>query len=675
MHDEVAPTVTELYVAAITHLDVGFTDVAGAVKERYLHRHIPQAIELAERFSSDPRGYHWTMGAWLVRSFLAEMSTADRRRLERAVAEGWISWHAMPFTLSSELADRSLLEYGLSYSQALDRRFGVTTIAAKVTDVPGHTRGIIAPLVDAGVRFLHIGTNPGCRPAEVPPLFRWRNGDGAEVIVAYNALEYGGLVTIPGSSTALYIASTLDNIGPHTQREIETCYTELADRFPGAAIRATSLNRFAEVVQEHGDRLPIVTEEIGDTWIHGAGSDPKKMYWFKELSRLRERWSTDGTATAYPEFYRELSDALLLVAEHTWGLDIKTHLNDRTHWHRDEFLPMLATTLFRRAALSWRDERAYIVDLVQGDATVHPYVEVARRLAPPPTDFEAVDFKEPGVFRDIILANDTLEVRFDPHSGAAIRFVHRDTGRVRELSFGACRYEIYGEDDYRAYLSQYGAYGADTVRRLPWAGEDLAKPGYPLESVDDAVFPFRLGGVAQTTEAGVPALFLHLHSTARGEHAYGCPSEMFLRYRLRRTTLECTLHWPQKTASRLSEALWLDCGVAAGADDEWRIRKSGEWIDPRRVVRGGNRLLHAAEAIEVGGDRDTVIVSSPHAPLVRVQDGTILQASNEPATDPRAMSINLYNNLWSTNYPQWYGEDATFAFRLEWRSTPGDHKG
>ncbi len=669
MKDKATPTITDLYVAAITHLDVGFTDAASSVKELYLHRHIPQAIELAERLSSDSRGYHWTMGSWLARCFLTEMPAADRRRFERAVTEGWVSWHAMPFTLSTELADRPLLEYGLSYSRELDRHFGSTTTAAKVTDVPGHTRGLVAPLADAGVRFLHIGTNPGCRPAEVPPLFRWRNGDGVEIIVAYNALEYGGLITVPGSSAALYIASTLDNVGPHTQSAIEECYTQLAHRFPGATIRASSLNRFAEVVQPIRDRLPVVTDEIGDTWIHGAGSDPKKMFWFKELSRLRERWSIDGTAAMYPEIYHEVGDALLLVAEHTWGLDIKTHLNDRTHWRRDEFLPMLATTLFRRTARSWRDERSYLTDLVDEDTSSAPRIEVAERLRPRRIDLDAIDFGDPDISDDITLANEFLDVRFDPESGKVTRLTDRRTGGVRELSFGACRYEVYGDDDYRMYLSHYGAYGPETVSRLPWVGEDLAKPGYPLQSVEETTFPFRVDGAARVTESGAPLLFLRLSSTAEGDHTYGCPTEIFLRYRLRRNTIECALHWPRKTASRICEALWLDCGVAMETGDEWRLRKSGEWVDPRRVARGGNRFLHAADTIDVGGDHDRVIVSSLHAPLVRVQESTILRAPNDAATDSRSMSINLYNNLWSTNYPQWYGEDAYFEFRIEWRST------
>ncbi len=38
-----------------------------------------------------------------------------------------------------------------------------------MTDVPGHTRSIIAPLARAGIRFLHVGVNPACTVPGVPP--------------------------------------------------------------------------------------------------------------------------------------------------------------------------------------------------------------------------------------------------------------------------------------------------------------------------------------------------------------------------------------------------------------------------------------------------------------------------------------------------------------------------
>ena len=95
--------------------------------------------------------------------------------MEDAILAGDITWHGLPFTTHSELMDADLFRFGLSLSKELDNRFGKHTIAAKLTDVPGHTRGIIPLLADAGIKFLHIGVNPGSTVPGVPPLFRWQD--------------------------------------------------------------------------------------------------------------------------------------------------------------------------------------------------------------------------------------------------------------------------------------------------------------------------------------------------------------------------------------------------------------------------------------------------------------------------------------------------------------------
>jgi hypothetical protein len=37
----------------------------------------------------------------------------------------------------------------------------------------------------------------------------------------------------------------------------------------------------------HSEGLPIITDEIGDTWLYGVPSDPWKNVAFREMSRIR----------------------------------------------------------------------------------------------------------------------------------------------------------------------------------------------------------------------------------------------------------------------------------------------------------------------------------------------------------------------------------------------------
>src|SRR5512146_2183853 len=155
------PTFFHLHLILKTHLDVGFTDFAANVVANYFNHYIPKAIDLAARMreSGSADRFIWTTGSWLIYEYLEQASPAERQRMETAIANGDIAWHALPFTTHSENMNPGLFRFGLSLSQELDRRFGKHTIAAKMTDVPGHTRGIIQLLHEAGVQFLHIGVN------------------------------------------------------------------------------------------------------------------------------------------------------------------------------------------------------------------------------------------------------------------------------------------------------------------------------------------------------------------------------------------------------------------------------------------------------------------------------------------------------------------------------------
>ena len=82
---------------------------------------------------------------------------------------------ALPFSWQTEMISPSMIEGSLALAQSLDKRFGKFSTGAKMTDVPGHTRGIIPPLAKHGVTFLEIGVNGGSTPAQVPPLFLWRD--------------------------------------------------------------------------------------------------------------------------------------------------------------------------------------------------------------------------------------------------------------------------------------------------------------------------------------------------------------------------------------------------------------------------------------------------------------------------------------------------------------------
>ena len=225
--------VRRVLVAFKCHLDVGFTNTQAAVMRKYFDVYYPQAIETgaALRRAGGDR-YTWTTGSWLLYEYLEQANAEQRRAMEQAVAAGDISWHALPFSWQTEMLDRSMIDGALSLSRSLDARFGHKTIGAKMTDVPGHTRGIIAPLAAAGVSLLDIGVNGASTPPDVPDVFLWKSIDGSTLPMIYHRHDYGGTVVLPGTDTAFSMEMRGDNDGPHSQDEIRAIYTRLRQQFP-----------------------------------------------------------------------------------------------------------------------------------------------------------------------------------------------------------------------------------------------------------------------------------------------------------------------------------------------------------------------------------------------------------------------------------------------------------
>ena len=215
------------------HLDVGFIDTQANVVRKYFDRYFPQAIQTAAALRREGNDrYIWTTGSWLIYQYLEKAAEPQRRQMEQAISAGDIAWHAIPFTWQTELMDRSLIAGGLGFSRSLDRRFQRTTTGAKMTDVPGHTRAIIGPLAEHGVKFLDIGVNSASTPPDVPPVFLWKDPDGNSLVMMYHLHDYGGVVKIPGSDLAMDVEVRGDNAGPHTIEEIHKIYCRPAEAVP-----------------------------------------------------------------------------------------------------------------------------------------------------------------------------------------------------------------------------------------------------------------------------------------------------------------------------------------------------------------------------------------------------------------------------------------------------------
>ncbi|MBQ7120200.1 MAG: DUF5054 domain-containing protein [Oscillospiraceae bacterium] len=333
----------EILLVFKTHLDIGYTDYAKNVVRNYLDVFIPNAIKVGYKLKDTKTPFVWTVGSWIIWKALKEDASGT---VEQAIRDGIITWHALPFTTHTELMNKELFEYSLGISKELDERFCRRTIGSKMTDVPGHTRGMIPLMKKAGVEFLHIGVNPATPNPDVPAVFRWRCGKD-EIIVAYED-SYGEYSDY--GDFAVYFAHTNDNIGPQSEQDVLNVYKTLSEKYPDCTVHAATLNDVAERIMKMPN-LPVVDREIGDTWIHGAGTDPKKVGMYRELLRHIE---TQGVNDA------DLRENLLLAPEHTWGLCLQKYFDNKNDWFHDELESTIDTERKKHFEASWEEQRSYI---------------------------------------------------------------------------------------------------------------------------------------------------------------------------------------------------------------------------------------------------------------------------------------------------------------------------
>jgi hypothetical protein len=483
-----------------THLDVGFTDYAQNVVTRYFEKYIPLAIDVAEelRRLGGPERLIWTTGSWLIYEYLHQATATKRTRMETAIRAGDLAWHGLPVTWYSELLDPSLFRYGLSLAHELDEKFGKRTIAAKMTDVPGHTRSIVPLLANAGIQFLHIGVNPASTPPDVPPVFIWRDPlSKTEIVVLYQKGSYGDLAIVPGLSDALAFAHTGDNLGPSSAEEIISNFKRLQKRFPDANVIASTLNAFTERLMSVRDSLPVVTNEIGDTWIHGTGTDPKKVARFRELSRLRSEWIASGRD---PVPLNEFSRRLLLVAEHTWGMDEKTHLADYTRYEASSFRIARRQPRWKAFEASWAEQRAYIDQAVS--ALQEPILSIEaknRQTALEPVAPRKVGYtrsSKPNHLVDTVF----FEVVFDEHGAMTTlrdkRHNHRDWASSQNIMAGV-QYEVFSQSDYDRFYRQYIV---NKKKVKEWATDDFTKPGIVSANKEHHSWKMKLDSMYHTRD-------------------------------------------------------------------------------------------------------------------------------------------------------------------------------
>ena len=107
---------------------------------------------------------------------------------------------------------------------------------------------------------------------------------------------------------------------------------------------------------------------------------------------------------------------------------------------------------------------------------------------------------------------------------------------------------------------------------------------------------------------------------------------------------------------------YAECVLAQVTDmqENWEIHKLGKWIAAEDVI--GSPLICG---FEKGVRNEDFEIVSLDAGLAAPYGRRLLDYEFAPQSQD--MYFNLYNNIWNTNFPMWYSDDARFRFAVKKR--------
>lgn len=364
-----ATQVEDIVIVFKMHFDIGYTDWAEAVLQKYATSMADNTVRSIEQTSDLPQNeqFVWTLPGWPMKYILEHATDANRPQIEKALRDGRLAPHALPFTFETEASDLEMLVRSMSFTSDLNRRFGRPLVrSAKLTDVPSHSWFLPTLLSNAGVNFLHIGCNPGSVSPDVPTLFWWEGPDGSRLLTMNWAEYYGSGVLPPATwphKTWLAVIHTHENTGAPTAEEVKEVLEEAHTKMPHARVRIGQLEDFYDLLMKENPQLPVVRGDMPDTWIHGYLSMPREMKMDKQNQRMifnTEALHTQldswlGVRTPIDRYVADAVEQSVLFDEHTFGIAL-THGQGGMWEFGDKFYKERAAGAYDFMEQSWYEK-------------------------------------------------------------------------------------------------------------------------------------------------------------------------------------------------------------------------------------------------------------------------------------------------------------------------------
>jgi Domain of unknown function (DUF5054) len=604
-----------------------------------------------------------------------------------SVKQGFFTWHAYPFNSELELHDTMGLQQGIESTRLLDSKFSVrpkTVVSQR--DVPGTTRAVLPLFAGQGIRAMTIGVNGASTPPLVPRAFIWKDlASNVSMPMMVHPAGYGGIsfedaVVIPGLDTAVVFDWRGDNAGPYDNvNEAAQDWITIKQAFPSAtSVECSTLEDWVDAMTPALKYLPVITSEIGDTWIHGCPSDPVKLAMYKVGQTVVHRCVDSGACSNADPVFANFTRLFLKNAEHTWGRDVKTYLHDAGNWTNAQLQTELAKNASNFALMvsSWNEQRAYGFDypLQALDLGGHPLAAQLRdafsALPPPavPPSPPSMGFApmEPGQVYNAGRFSIAFDLRGISHLSDSV------TGQVwadstTDSVLGYVHYTTYDANDFTNFINEYFCCSGSPPS---WYLLDFGKPNVSLanpvhQELDSSIISLWM----KEDKANGNAIFMYesVVLDAQGSDSphvlYGAPLVIWttvvvpLNPGTGAASIELTVDFYNKTATRLPEALFIRFNTTNAASSRWTMDKLGSKVDPFDVVSGGNQHHHGVlnSGVTVTENGQEFSIASPNAAIAAFGKPSGFPTSTRVRPElSEGASYMLWNNLWGTNYVMWF---------------------
>lgn len=494
------------------------------------------------------------------------------------------------------------------------------------------------------------------------------------------------------------ILVTADNQGPPSGQDISSLFREAKEKMPWLRVRMGSMDEFADAILKENPLIPVVNKEMPDTWIHGVMSDPRGIAQMRQVGLMLPAYEMLHTQLSWgwgmesqqniTEQVDKAFELYLLYGEHTWG-------NSQAVDVYGEQFQQTPRDTWKELEGSWEDKSNYIAEAssmtenIRNDALeclreslgvsvdnllvfnplpwkrsgeVETDGEIFYVEDIPDSGYKVVSLVVPnecssiskGMLKtgDGILENDYYRIVVDPSSGVMSSFydkklkrewLSKDTGSYPGLYMNE-RFEKRQIDNW-CLTYQQGRMG-DQLHR------GMSKPGLP------ANIPYRQA-IARRGKVEIS------RSGDYGEINISYPadldslmpaSELTVRLGKFNSYVDFKVTIKDKPRDNWPEADWAVFPFRI-ENPSFTVSRPLGYMDPSTdIAKGANRMMYSTGGgVLIRNPKGEGIVVLPlDHPLISLGTPGIWKFSMDYIPRDPIVYVNLYNNMWNTNFRYWY---------------------